>query len=155
MGADKFVKGEKSRFSQSPTKMSFYKFNQLTGRIAASAQRLAYSPTGLQAKLVESAPAEFSSASVVAAPVAEPVLSSAGEVATFENSRGMHPTAAAYKQKILDTQAEWAKTPHLYVWQKRGNVDMVPYYITYGMCFVGMAYIMKGIYEMSFPAKKQ
>merc|ERR1712187_605055 len=69
--------------------------------MGSSVQKVAYNPAGLQAKLVESAPAEFSSATVVAAPVAEPVVSAEGTVATFENSRGMHPVDADYKKKSL------------------------------------------------------
>merc|ERR1712012_665887 len=114
-------KGEKLSFFAVLIKMSFYRFNQVTGRIASSVQKVAYNPAGLQAKLVESAPAEFSSATVVAAPVAEPVVSAEGTVATFENSRGMHPVDADYKRKIIDVQTEWAKTPPVRMAEARRN----------------------------------
>merc|ERR1711935_423655 len=150
--ADKFVKGEQKNIFD---KMSFYRFNQFTGRIAASLQNAAYNPAGLQSKVIESAPAQFGSKSIAAVVVPEPMVTLDGAPATFENSRGMYPVDPEYRKKIIDTQTEWAKTPHLYVWQKRGTIDAVPYYTTYALCAIGMAYVMKIMYDMSFPKPPQ
>merc|ERR1712224_1119998 len=73
----------------------------------------------------------------------------------IKSNVGLYPASASYNEKIIKTQQEWAKTPHLFVWQKRGAVDMIPLYLTYGLCFFGMAYIMKKVYKMSFPPKQQ
>merc|ERR1712038_1229823 len=146
------------KLSRAPTKfakMSFCRFNQVTGRIASSVQRAAYNPAGFQGKVVESAPAEFTSKTITAAPVEEPVMATGGAPATFENSRGMFPQNADYKRMVLDVQEEWAKNPHLLVWQKRGAIDSTPLYLTYALCGLGMAYTLKVIYEMSFPKKQE
>merc|ERR1711935_93524 len=73
----------------------------------------------------------------------------------LKNNVGLYPATEAYHHKIIKTQQEWAKTPELYVWQKRGTIDAVPYYATYALCAIGMAYVLKVMYEMSYPKKPQ
>merc|ERR1712198_242876 len=51
-------------------------------------------------------------------------------------NKGLYPSHPGY-DRVRQLQQEWAKTPELMVWQKRGAMDSVPFYLTYATMLIG------------------
>merc|ERR1711976_632169 len=149
-GEDRCVKDGVCLRENSVKKMPFFKYNNLTGRLAPSSQGSAYVPSGMQAAVVEPTPFQFDSATTRPTPVAAPPSPSSPEAVPVD-ARGTVPKKSGYK-RIMALQNEFNTKPNLLVWQKRGFMDKGPVVFTYAAMAVGLGYGGYLIYKMAFPA---
>jgi len=143
----------------------FYKFDQLTNRLARTSPLLATNPAGLTPAAsahIQEAEFHFESSKVKPAKLEVDVRyihgSSPGQSASSGHaapkSLGVVPSAEGYA-RVQNLQKLWLASENLMVWQKRGMRDMGPYYATMGACAFAVAYGFYVIFKMSFPKKPE
>ncbi|XP_064622766.1 uncharacterized protein LOC135484976 [Lineus longissimus] len=150
----------------------FFKFNPFSGRVTQSSQSSAYNPRGI-APHSEPPSAEIMFESSRVKPIHETGTATGGRVAgqpakalgAMEASvvSALGPTASGKALgyvpnhpgyfRFMELQKLFTKDDHLLVWMKRGSRDMGPYYLTLGLCAIGMGLAVKNLIAMSFPKK--
>ncbi|CAD5119892.1 DgyrCDS8473 [Dimorphilus gyrociliatus] len=126
----------------------FFKFNNFTGRITQSTNRVTYNPEGLNTTVAQSEQLIFQTKTVKFPVEHIPKVHQVNGPAT--GKLGVVPDHPGYK-KVMELQQRMSKSDGLLVWQKLGSKDKLSYLAIIGGCALGVAYSVRNLYLMTFP----
>ena len=134
--------------------MSFFKYNNFTGRLSSASQSASYMPAGFQPTAAEPKPFQFDTTATRPA-VAPAVGAQPASVSAASGSgKGVVPVETGYKS-VRGLQSRMTIEDGLMVWQKRGATDKFPAWATFGIVAITTVYGLSLVLKMSFPPKNE